>query len=166
MYYIGVLTNTHGLKGDVTIKPRTDFEERFARGSVMQLCDNNQNFVMNLTVEKSSYRKGMYYVKFKEFDHINDVEKYKGFNLMVNQEQLYELDDDEFYTFDLKGLNVYCDQQLIGNVTGVKSTGAHDILEIINSDQKRILIPFIKEFVLKVDIENEKIEVKYIEGLW
>ena len=77
-----------------------------------------------------------------------------------------ELQEDEFLTSDLKGLEVFDTEGVkLGVVTGVSENGATDLLSVKIRDNSTHLVPFVKELVPSVDIENKKIIVKNIDGL-
>jgi len=155
----GKLVNTHGLKGEVKIISDSDFKkERFKVG--------NQFYVGKLLVTVNSYRvhKNFDLITLKGFDNINDVEKFKGMDVSVEKSVLSDLEADEFYFHELEGMEVFHDAALVGTVVEVRDTPGNTLL-IIKSGKKRILIPYVDQFVKEVDSENKKIYITPIEGL-
>ncbi len=162
-YTIGILVNTHGLKGTVKIKPFTDFlEERFGENQRIFIEYKGEKIPVHIT----SYRltKGLVYVTFEGYDDINQVLKYKGSTLYVHEDDLHELSDDEFYVRDLVGVEVYLDTR-VGEVVDVYTHTNDDILVVKRPQAKNALIPFRDEFIETVDLDHNQIIIKDIEGL-
>lgn len=160
---IGVVVNTHGLKGTLKVKSFTDFkEERYKKDTTLYILYRNE--YIPVTVNNYKTVKGLEYINFIEFDNINDCEKYKGSDLYISQEAIHELGEDEFYFEELIGMEVY-GKELIGVVTDVRDVPQGELLEV-NRDGKNILIPFQKEFVKSVDKDTNKIFLSEWEGLY
>lgn len=155
---IGELVNTHGIKGEVRIISDFKYKE--------DVFKTNNNLYIGKYKEKliiNSYRKHKIYdmVTFKEINDINDVLIYKGEDVYILSE---EIKIDGYFDEELIGLAVYSKDKYIGEVTSILKGVKHDNL-VVKNDYSRNLIPNIKEFIEKVDIENKKIYIKEIEGL-
>ena len=160
---VGKIVNTFGIRGQLKVKVFTDFvEERFKADTKIYLGDD---FKIVLNIEKSQMHKGMLLIKFKEYDNINDVIKYRDLNLYVDKAGVEELEDG-FYFHELVDMQVYdTDNALIGNVLAVEETNAHNNLRVMKKDNTTCLIPYVDAFIMEVDQDNNKIIVKVIEGL-
>ena len=102
------------------------------------------------------------YIIFYGIESINDAEKLKNKIIKIPDEFALPLDKDEYYIRDLYGLNVYDEnKKFLGHITDVIQTGANDVY-VIN---KNLLIPAIKECILKIDIKNKIMSVKLLKGL-
>ncbi|SDF00309.1 MULTISPECIES: ribosome maturation factor RimM [unclassified Paenibacillus] len=167
MFNVGKLVNTHGIRGEVKIIPTTDFpEERFAQKSELVLQQPNSNNSVSVTVERSRLHKNMYIIKFVQFDNINEVEKYKGWMLKVSEEQLDELDEDEYYYHEIIGCKVVTDEgEELGIIDEILSPGANDVWVVKPAKGKSILIPVIDDVVLTVDVQEKVVTVHIMEGL-
>ncbi|EPY10089.1 ribosome maturation factor RimM [Paenibacillus alvei] len=167
MFNVGKLVNTHGIRGEVKIIPTTDFpEERFAQKSELVLQQPNSNNSVSVTVERSRLHKNMYIIKFVQFDNINEVEKYKGWMLKVSEEQLDELDEDEYYYHEIIGCKVVTDEgEELGIIDEILSPGANDVWVVKPTKGKSILIPVIDDVVLTVDVQEKVVTVHIMEGL-
>ncbi|TQR45772.1 ribosome maturation factor RimM [Paenibacillus popilliae] len=167
MFNVGKLVNTHGIRGEVKIIPTTDFpEERFAQKSELVLQQPNSNNSVSVTVERSRLHKNMYIIKFVQFDNINEVEKYKGWVLKVSEEQLDELDEDEYYYHEIIGCKVVTDEgEELGIIDEILSPGANDVWVVNPAKGKSILIPVIDDVVLTVDVQEKVVTVHIMEGL-
>lgn len=158
MYEIGIITTTHGIKGELKVKELSDFN-RFVKGEKMFVVENNEQ--INLTVEAVRVHKNSLIVKFSEFNDINDVLRFK--DLVIYSNTQGKLLEGEYYFQDLIDLEVYTDEnKYVGIVTEVLEVPNGYILEIYDED-KKVLIPFKEEFIL--EITNQKLIIKPIEGL-
>jgi len=155
---IGKIVNTQGLKGDVRIYPDTDYVERFEELDYVYVEGIDEKFV----IEKVRYKKNLAIVKFKGYDHINDIEKYK--NRVVYTEKL-DL-EDRVYVEDIIGLKIVDHKKgEIGILEDVLQNPAHDLYLVKTKDGKEVLIPVVDEFVSEIDLEEGIIHVTLIEGL-
>ncbi|UQZ87310.1 Ribosome maturation factor RimM [Paenibacillus konkukensis] len=167
LYTVGKIVNTHGIRGDLKIVPQTDFpDERFAKGSALVFFDPQKQTRMPVIVESAREQKKMFVVKFKGFDNINDVEKYKGWLLKVEEQYLSELPDDEFYYHEIIGCTVVTDEgEELGKISEILSPGANDVWVVEREKGKPVLLPYIDEVILEVDVENKRVKVHLMEGL-
>lgn len=161
---IGVITNTHGLRGEVKVKCLSDFPQlRFQKGASVnaQLPQG----IKTLEIEQVRTAKDLLIVKFCEYDNIAQVEGMKGTLLSIDETSVQELDDDEAYFFEMQDSEVYeLDGRYLGKVTEVLETGANAILRVSDGTQE-VLIPFVKAFVKEFDKKNKIMKVELLEGL-
>lgn len=165
MLTIGKIVNTHGIDGELKILEQTDFPERFSIGNTIFLINSKEEEV---PVEIENYRQMNKFglLKIKGYNHIDQVEVLKGLELKIKKEQVGELDDGEYYYFEIIGCEVYTTTgELIGIVDSVMSPGANDVWVVKDAKNKEYLIPFIPPVVKSVDIENKQIEIEVMEGL-
>ena len=100
----------------------------------------------------------------KEYDDINQVEKWKGARLCIHEDQLTPLSDDEIYYHDLMQMHVYDpNQAFLGEVVELIETGAQLVLRI--RGESEWLLPYTKAFVKDVDILQKRLIVEPIEGM-
>lgn len=162
---VGKIVNTHGIRGEVRVIRITDFEERFAQGATLWIREKNGNL---LQTEVHSHRKHKNFdlVKFKDWDNINDVEHLKGSMLLVSKDDIEELEEGEYYYFQIIGLDVYSvDNEYIGKVKEILSPGANDVWVVKSDKGNEYLIPYIDDVVKSVDIEAGKTIIEPMEGL-
>lgn len=162
---IGKILNFHGIKGEVKLGYTKGKEEQLKWLSTVYVQKDNIN--IKLTISSIRFHKGFAIVKFNEINSINEVMELKGSVLYIGKDIVSnELQEDEYLTSDLKGLDVFdTDGIKLGVVTGVSENGATDLLSVRIRDNSTHLVPFVKELVPFVDIENKKIIVKNIDGL-
>ena len=143
---VGVITTTHGVRGEVKVFPTTDDPARFKKLKNVVLDTGKE--MIDLEVAGVKFFKNMVIVKFKGIDNINDVEKYRKKSLYVTREKA-ESDEGE----DL------------GELSDVLQTGANDVYVLSKEGTDDILLPAIRECVKEVDLENGKIIVHLLPGL-
>lgn len=161
---VGVITGTHGLKGEVKVFPTTDDKERFLDLEKVLLDTGDE--LLELKVEYCKFFKKFVFVKFEGLDDINEVEKYKRCPLLVTRDNAVELEEDEYFVADLLGLTIIDDSGVtIGKLENVIETGANDVYEVLTEDGGQILLPAIKECILDVDMEEGIILVHLMKGL-
>lgn len=161
---VGIISSTHGVRGEVKVFPTTDDPQRFKKLKSVLLDSGKEK--RNLKIQSVKFFKKFVILKFEEIDNINDVEKYKGSSLYVTRDQAVKLKKDEYFIADLIGLHVAADADgLEGTLKDVIETGANDVYVIELSDGRELLLPAIKECVLSVDIENGEMKIHLLDGL-
>lgn len=161
---VGVITSTHGVRGEVKVFPTTDDAARFKKLKKVILDTGKENIELEIAGVK--FFKNMVILKFKEFDNINDVEKYRQKKLYVTRENAVKLKKNEYFIADLIGLAVQTDDgETLGELTDVLQTGANDVYVIRTADSEEILLPAIKECIKEVDVDGGSMLVHMMPGL-
>lgn len=161
---VGVITSTHGINGEVKVYPTTDDIRRFDSLKHCIMKTNRETIELDVTGVK--YFKNMAILKFKQFNNINDIEKYKQAELYVTRDNAVELEEGEYFICDLIGLKVIDDEDnYIGKITDVIQTAANDVYEVTADDGHEYLFPVIKQCVLNVDLEKGIVTVHVMKGL-
>lgn len=166
-YQVGTIVNTHGIKGEVRVQSITSHpEERFASGSELIWLNEKETKKELLTVKSHRVHKSFDLLTFKNYENINDVERFVRGTLNVTADQALELEDDEFYQYDIIGLSVYNESnELIGTIKEILETGANDVWVIQRANKKDLLLPYIDSVIKMIDLEEEKVIVHVLEGL-
>ena len=161
---VGVITTTHGIRGEVKVFPTTDDAHRFDYLQSVLLDTGKE--LCELDIERVKYFKQYVILKFKDVDNINDIEPYKGKSLYVTREFAVPLKENEYYIADLIGMEVYLeDGKYFGTLKDVMETGANDVYVVHIESGKEVLIPAIKDCIKKVDVENGKMVIHLLKGL-
>lgn len=161
---VGIITSTHGVRGEVKVYPTTDDPRRFRRLKEVFLDTGREK--LNLEIEGVKFFKQFVILKFKGLDNINDIEKYRQKSLYVTRKNAVRLQRDEYFIADLIGLKVQDeDGTELGTVKDVIETGANDVYEVEMADGRSLLLPAIKQCILNVDVENGMMQVHVLEGL-
>jgi 16S rRNA processing protein RimM len=161
---IGKILNTRGIKGELKIKPFTDFQlDRYKKGKIVFIFFDNE--YVQVEVKQYKSYKNMDLLVFENYEDINLVEKFKGFEIYVLSEDETTLNEGEYHLSEIINMKVFQGNILIGYVNDVKPYPQGDYLEILTIDKVKKLIPFRDEFVISVNLETERIEIVNMEGL-
>ncbi len=165
-FQVGVIASTHGLHGEVNVFPTTEDPNRFKKLKKVVL-HTQRGEEIELDVQSAKFFKKFVIVKFKQFDNINDVEKFRGCELTIDRKDALKLNPGEYYCADLIGLDIVDeDGKLLGTVSDIIQTGANDVYEMKREDGEGIVyIPAIKDCIKEIDIENRKITIHVMDGL-
>lgn len=161
---VGRIGRAHGVLGEATIEIRTDLpQDRFIVGALLQ-TDPVANGP--LTIESARDHNGILLLKFLGLKDRSAIERVRDTLLLAEVDMTEEaLFEDEYHVQQLIGCEVVLENGVIlGELTDVLNLPGQDVLAI-RGERGEILIPFISEFVPKVDIENRKIVVVPPEGL-
>lgn len=161
---VGVITTTHGVRGEVKVFPTTDDAERFLDISYVLLDTGKE--MLRLEIQGVKFFKNLAILKFKGIDNINDIEKYKGRDLWIPREEAQELGEDEYYIGDLIDMQVRLeDGSSFGVVKDVLETGANDVYVVTREDGQEVLLPAIHECILDVNLDENVMTVHLMKGL-
>ena len=151
---VGKIVNTHALKGEVRIISNFEYKDRvFKVGNTLLLGQ----FKNPEVIETYRIHKQFDMVKFKGIDNINDVLKYKGDGVYIEDSSL-NLGDDELLESEILEMEIYNNDTLVGKVTDYRNDNGNKVIKI---DEK--YIPFNKDFIVKIDKKNKAIYMKNIE---
>ena len=163
-FQVGVITSTHGVRGEVKVFPTTDDSKRFKRLKEVILDTGKEEKV--LEIEGVKFFKNMVILKFKGYDNINDIEKYRQCSLYVTRANAVRLRRNEYFVADLIGMDVFLeDGSHFGTLKDVMETGANDVYVMETLTGKEVLVPAIKDCILKVEPEEGRMEIHLLPGL-
>ncbi|MBQ8041327.1 MAG: ribosome maturation factor RimM [Lachnospiraceae bacterium] len=161
---VGVISSTHGVRGEVKVFPTTDDMNRFKKLKEVTLVTEKTERILKITSVK--FFKQFVILKFDGIDALNDVEIYKGASLLVDRKHAVKLEKDEYFIADLIDLVVVDEEENeIGILVDVMKTGANDVYIVKNNEGRELLFPAIKECILNVDFKKKKITVHVMDGL-
>ncbi len=164
MLRVGVISSTHGVRGEVKVYPTTDDPERFLDLAQVTLDTGREQ--ITLEIQNVKFFKNMVILKFKGYDNINDIEKYKGKDLLIHRDQAVKLKEDEYFVTDLMGLKVVSEEgTVLGILKEVIPTGANDVYVVQPENGKELLLPAIKDCILNVDLEKGIMTIHLMDGL-
>lgn len=161
---LGYIISSFSLDGTVKVLSKTNMSsKRYAKGNKVYLADKNENIIKELTV--SSFRSAgeTDFVKFDEILTKEEADSYKSYSLLINKTN--DLAEGVYYFSDLEKCNVKADGKIIGKVIKVEEFPAQITLRVKSNEGKEFFIPFIKEFIKNVSLENQVIEVNLWEGM-
>lgn len=162
-FEIGLITNTHGLKGEMKVKPFTQKKERYAE--LKKILIANQSDWKEYEIENVRYQKDIVLLKLKGVDTIEMAEKLKNHTISISRKEAKELEENEHFIADLLGCEVFENQTLIGILEDIFTAGASDVYVIKRKGKKDLLLPALKSVIHRIDVENKRIEVEIPRGL-
>lgn len=161
---VGIISSTHGVRGEVKVFPTTDDVNRFKK--LKEVLLDTGNGQLKLQIESVKFFKQFVILKFKGYNNINDIEKYKGKSLLVTRENAVKLKKDEYFIADLIGMKVENeDGSFSGILKDVIETGANDVYTVLCENGREVLIPAIRECILSVDTDKREMKVHLLDGL-
>ena len=161
---VGVISSTHGIRGEVKVYPTPDDPERFLDLDEVILDTGREHKI--LEIEGVKFFKNQVILKFKGYDNINDIEKYLKKDLLVDREHAVELGENENFIADLIDMEVVTDEgKVLGTLTDVIETGANDVYAVKTPEGKEILLPAIRDCILDVNVDEKRMTVHVMEGL-
>ena len=167
---VGVITSSHGIKGQVKVKSLSDFDERFLKPGMRWLQkENAPPSKLKLTSGFKQPGKETFVVKFHEINNRDDAEKLKKCKILVKSSALPELNKEEFHLLQLLNLEVKTLENdnliIIGKVINLENEKNNLLVIELLKNQKKVLIPFVKEIVPLVDLKNNFIIINPPKGL-
>ena len=163
-FEIGQIVNTSGLKGIVKVNPFTDDVSRFEEIKKVFIEKNKE--LTEYEIEEVRFHKNQVLIKFKNIDSIEEAEKFRNCYIKISRKDAKELPEDTYFIVDLIDTNVYLENnEYVGKIIDVFSTGSNDVYVIKREENSDLLIPAIKNDVKKVDIKNKKMIINLIKGL-
>lgn len=161
---VGVISSTHGIHGEVKVFPTTDDVKRFKKLKNV-IIDTKKEYI-NMEIKSVKFFKQFAIIGFKGYDDINQIEKYKGCDLLIDRKDAIPLAPNEYFICDLIGCEIITDDgSVLGELTDVMTTGANDVYIVTTKEGKEILLPVIDECVLDINIEEKRIKVHIMKGL-
>jgi 16S rRNA processing protein RimM len=165
---VGRISRAHGVHGEVRLTPDSDNPERFAPGAVLYARPGRAGLVapdepqqLRLTVDSVRGDGAFPIVAFEEVPDRNQAEALSGYILEVPSSELPDLDDDEFYPFDLQGLEVRTpDGTAVGHVVEAVESPAHAILIVTLKSGGEVMLPFVEAVVPRIDVASGFIVVE------
>jgi len=161
---IGTITKPHGVTGSVRVKTDSDFKDaRYRSGNTLYI-GHKRSFI-SVTVRSYFSKGGVDVLTFDEFSTVDEVEKYRGATLFIDDEDREPLEEDAFYYDDLLGMDVFVEDKHVGVVQEVRDMPQAAMIRVEKKDGSSKLVPFLKVYVKAVDSEKRVITLYDTEGL-
>lgn len=156
---IGKIFTTFGLNGEVKIYPYAD-REIFEAFEGKDVWIDNGDLSISVKIKNVKRSGKSYLVKLKDFNTLNKSKRIVGKFLCVEEEKLPAIKKDEYYFYQIIGVEVYDENdEFLGKVKDVIQTGANDVF-VVKNGEKEMLVPSVKDYVLNLDLENSRMIVK------
>ena len=162
-YLVGKLTKTHGLKGEMAIWLDVDYPEEYE--DLESILVEMKGELIPYFVEEIQIRANKSIIKFEDVDSIEAAQKLINCDLYLPNENLEELDEDQFYYHEIIGFDIIDDTQgKLGKVTAVYTAEAQDLIAMSYLNQE-ILIPVSDGIVKTIDREKKELYTNLPVGL-
>jgi len=167
---VGFITSCHGINGQLKVKSLSDFEERFLKPGIRWLQkDNEPPSKIELISGFKQPGKETFIIKLKGINERNHAEQLKKFKILVKTDSLPKLKKEEFHLLELLNLEVKTldndELKIIGKVINLENEKNNLLVIELFKNQKKVLIPFVKEIVPLVDINNNFLIIDPPNGL-
>ena len=151
---VGQIGAPWGVRGDVKVRPLTDFPERFQPGAPLWVQGRRHE------VQRSRWSRGLVYLALSEIDSRNAAEELRGALLEVPEHDLAPLPEGQYYRFQILGLEVWTTEgACLGRVAEILSTGSNDVY-VVRGGPREMLIPAIEDVVKEIDLEGGRLVVE------
>lgn len=162
-FEIGHISNTHGLKGEMKVRPFTEEKERYEELKKV-LVDMKGEF-KEYEIESVRYQKDVVLLKLKGVDDIEEAEKLKNHYISIQREDAKNLQENEYFIADLIGSEIFENGELIGALDDIFTAGASDVYVVKRKGKKDLLLPALKSVIKNVDVVSKRIDVEIPRGL-
>ena len=162
-FEIGHISNTHGLKGEMKVRPFTEDKKRYEE--LKKILINIKDEYKEYEIESVRYQKDIVLLKLKGVDDIDAAERLKNHYISIAREDAKNLQNNEYFIADLIGSEIFENEELIGILDDVFTAGASDVYVIKRKGKKDLLLPALKSIIKNVDVENKRINVEIPRGL-
>ena len=163
-FKIGIITSSHGVRGEMKVFPTTDDTRRFKKCREVYVEDKTGLIMYEAESARVSPDKVL--LKLKGIDTPEEAVKLRQRGIFVDREHAVKLSKDEYFIADLIGLEVRDeDGDRIGVIEEVLPTGANDVYQIAIDDGRELLLPAIKDCILEVNVEQGFMRVHVLDGL-
>ena len=167
---VGLITSCHGINGQVKVKSLSDFEERFLKPGIRWLQKENESpRQIELTSGYKQPGKETFIIKFEGINTRDNSEKLKKYKILVKTNKLPKLKKEEFHLLELINLQVKSlendELKIIGKVINLENEKNNLLVILLFKNQKKVLIPFVKEIVPLVDIKKNFLIINPPKGL-
>ncbi len=164
LVFVGRVVKTQGIKGQVKVSSSGEGAGALPVGATVYLT-SQKGMEKSLTVESSRPHQKMTIIAFREVRRIEEAEELVGCSLYLAPEDLPALSADEFYWYQLQGLEVKTEKgKFLGKLEEIVPTGSNDVF-VVRKDHGEFLIPATDEVVVHVDLKSRTMVVRPIEGL-
>lgn len=160
MIDVAEVVNTHGLRGEVKLYPRTDYPEFFEE--IPGVYDADGTYFKITGVK---YHKNTVIVKLKGINSVEDAQRLRSKVLYVPRETFDDLPEGTYLIADIIGLEVIEGEISYGKITDCIQTGSNDVYVVENGIDRPILIPALQNVIEEINIDEAYMKVKLPEGL-
>lgn len=163
---IGEIIGAHGLRGEVKVALETSFPDRFQRLTSVLIGPGDGKAYRNYRLMSWRLHKNNALLTLADITDRTTAEEMRGQFVAIPADEAMPLAEDEYYVHQIEGLQVYTDEgEHLGKVTEVIFTGANDVYVVRSAAGEEVLLPAINDVILDINLDQERMTVKLLEGL-
>ncbi len=158
----GEIVGTHGVRGEVRVRPECDSPEVLARLRKLYFDEGRRAVRVQARAHKN-----IALIKLDGVDTVEAAAALRGQMLYLDRADI-KLEKGRFFISDLIGLSVVDDDNgtVYGECTDVSHTGANDVYHMRTTAGKEVLIPAIPSVIRRVDVDGGEIRIFPMLGLF
>ena len=162
---VGKVIRPHGLRGLLRVWSYSQSEESFLRGGTIFLKADPEKIHERRVISVTPH-KNFFLMELEKLESLEDAERFRGAEIFIRKDKLRRRAKDEYFWFELIGLEVYLRSGLyLGILEEILETGSNDIY-VIRGGEKELLIPAVHDVVKQIDLEKKKMIIDEMEGLF
>jgi 16S rRNA processing protein RimM len=164
---IGRVVKASGIRGEVKVKPLTDFPERYRTLQKIFLVGEGKPSISGTVDVKSARKQGKHWiVKLAGVDDRSAAEVLVGADLEVDASEAAPLPHGKMYVFDIMGLDVVTAQgRQVGRVKEVLRLPSHDVYVVEDPQGRETMVPAVDAIVTQIDLAGKRMVISPPEGL-
>lgn len=164
MLRVGAVIKPHGIRGEIKVWPTTDDPYRFDELSEIILVKGSSE--KRIGISSVKHFKNIVILGLSGIDTVESAEALRGADLYVDREHAAPLSEGEYYIGDIIGMEVQDEvAHHLGTISDVIDTAANDVYVVKLAGRRDLLIPAIKQCIVNVDVENNLMTVRLLDGL-
>jgi 16S rRNA processing protein RimM len=164
LFPLGVVVGTHGLRGDLKVRPLTPDSHSLLTAEEVFFRDKSGRLSSHVPA-RAVPQKGNVLLRLRDMDTLEATQQLVGSDVLMRYVDLPDLDSDEFYWYELQGLKVVDRTRgELGVLDELLVTGAHDVY-VVNGRFGEVMVPAVSPFVVDIDLESGQMTVDLPEGL-
>jgi len=158
---IGCLQRAHGVRGEIAMRVLTDFPQRLRRGKKVFLGSDHRQYILSAVRTKEP----LLLLSFEGVDSREEAQPLTNLDVFTAVRELPTLPEGSFYHHQLIDLQVFEEDNLVGQISQVLETGANDVFVVQETGGGELLLPNIPSVILHVDLEKQRVDVHILDGL-
>ena len=159
---VGKLRRPHGVSGEIAMEIYTDFPERLKPGKKLFLGDEH----IPVRLQSVRMHNQLILIHLEGYKTREEVGSLRNQVVYVPTSKLPLLDEGEYYHHQLIGLMVFDESgRSLGKIAEILETGANDVFIIRSNDRGDILLPYLEELVIRIDLDQGQFHTRLIPGL-
>ena len=163
---LGKIVKPHGIKGAVQVYPYSDADLLLKTKTLYISDDEGRNVPFHVSWARTK-KKNALIIQFAKVTDRNFSEQLTGKEVFIDKAAIPPSGPGEYYHFQLKGLKVYDSKRgFTGHIQGILDAGGNDILVIRDKENREIMIPAVKEFLMEIDLMSGICKVDIPDGLY